>query len=118
MTVNFQSIYPSFLKKTIIYSYFLSLTTWQFLFVCFWSVHLFLLLSRLKFYILSVIKSTNNNILLRFLIQFMHLFTIPDFAKSVRIRSLSGPYLPAFVLNTERYGVPLRIQSECGKIRT
>ena len=30
----------------------------------------------------------------------------------------SGPYFPAFGLNTERYGVSLRIQSECGKIRT
>ena len=40
--------------------------------------------------------------------------------KSVRIRSFSGPYYCAFGLNTlpfgltmERYGVPLRIQSEC-----
>ena len=31
---------------------------------------------------------------------------------------ISGPYFPAFVQNTERYFVPLRIQSECGKIRT
>ena len=38
--------------------------------------------------------------------------------KSVRIRSYSGPHFPAFELNTERYGVSLRIQSECGKIRT
>ena len=30
----------------------------------------------------------------------------------------SGPYFPAFGLNTERYGVSLCIQSECGKIRT
>ena len=30
----------------------------------------------------------------------------------------SGPYFPAFGLNTERYSVSLRIQSECGKIRT
>ena len=38
----------------------------------------------------------------------------------------SSPYFPAFGLNmersfglnTERYGVSLRIQSECGKIRT
>ena len=32
--------------------------------------------------------------------------------KSVRIRSYSGPYFPAFGLNT------LLIQSECGKMRT
>ena len=38
--------------------------------------------------------------------------------KGVRIRSYSGPYFPAFGLNTERYSVSLRIQSECGKIRT
>ena len=38
--------------------------------------------------------------------------------KRVRIRSYSGPYFPAFGLNTERYRVSLRIQSECGKIRT
>ena len=31
--------------------------------------------------------------------------------RSVRIRSYSGPYFPAFGLNTERYGVSLRIQS-------
>ena len=38
--------------------------------------------------------------------------------KSVRIRSYSGPYFPAFGLITERYFVSLRIQSECGKMRT
>ena len=40
------------------------------------------------------------------------------YVKSVRIRSYSGPYFPAFALNTERYGVSLCIQSECGKMRT
>ena len=38
--------------------------------------------------------------------------------KSIRIQSYFGPYFPAFGLNTERYEVSLRIQSECGKIRT
>ena len=38
--------------------------------------------------------------------------------KSLRIRSFSCLYFPAFGLNTERYGVSLRIQSECGKIWT
>ena len=38
--------------------------------------------------------------------------------KSVHIRSYSGPHFPAFRLNTERYSVSLRIQSECGKMRT
>ena len=37
--------------------------------------------------------------------------------KSARIRSYFGQYFPAFGLNTERYHVSLRIQSECGKIR-
>ena len=36
---------------------------------------------------------------------------------SVRIRSFSGPYFPVFRLNTERYGVSLRSQFECGKIQ-
>ena len=35
-----------------------------------------------------------------------------------RIRRFSGPYISAFGLNTERHSVFLRIQSECGKIRT
>ena len=38
--------------------------------------------------------------------------------KSVRISSFSGLYFPAFGLNTERCGVSLRFQPECGKIRT
>ena len=38
--------------------------------------------------------------------------------KSVPIWCFSGPYFPAFGLNTERDGVFLFIQSECGKIRT
>ena len=40
------------------------------------------------------------------------------FVKSVPIRSFSGPYFPVFGLNAERYGVSLRIQSKCGKMRT
>ena len=36
--------------------------------------------------------------------------------KSVRIRSFSGPYFPAFWLNRERYGVSLCIQSKCREI--
>ena len=38
--------------------------------------------------------------------------------KSVPIRSYSGLRFPTFGLDTERYGVSLRIQSECGKMRT
>ena len=37
--------------------------------------------------------------------------------KGVRNRSYSGPFLPAFGLNTERCSVSLRIKSECGRIR-
>ena len=36
----------------------------------------------------------------------------------VRIWSYSDPYFPSFGLSSERDGVSLRIQSECGKIRT
>ena len=38
--------------------------------------------------------------------------------KNVHIRNYSGPYFPAFGLNTERYFASLRIQFECGKIQT
>ena len=38
--------------------------------------------------------------------------------KSVRIRSFSGPYFPAFGLNTGRYEASLRIRCWCGKIGT
>ena len=38
--------------------------------------------------------------------------------KSVYIRSYSSLHFPAFGLNTERYSVSPRMQSECGKIRT
>ena len=38
--------------------------------------------------------------------------------KSVRIWSFSGPYFPAFTLNTERCSLSLRTQSNFGKIRT
>ena len=37
--------------------------------------------------------------------------------KSVRIRSFSGQYFSAFMLNTGRYSVSLRIESECEKIQ-
>ena len=38
--------------------------------------------------------------------------------KSVHILRFSGPYFPAFGRKTERYGLSLRIQFECEKIRT
>ena len=43
---------------------------------------------------------------------------VAHWVKSGRIRSYSGPHFPVFGLNTERYLVSLRTQSECGKIRT
>ena len=45
---------------------------------------------------------------------------ISDFhcVKSVCIWSYSGPYFTTFGLNTERYGVSLRIQSKSGKMQT
>ena len=57
-------------------------------------------------------------VVLVFLLGFLFLFGF-HCAKDVPIRSYSGPYIPAFALNTERYRVvSLRIQSECGKIQT
>ena len=38
--------------------------------------------------------------------------------KVSKYRVFSGPYFPVFGLNTEIYGVNLRIQSKYGKIRT
>ena len=43
---------------------------------------------------------------------------VPHCVKSVQIQRFSGSYFPTFGLNTEIYTVFLRIQSECGKIRT
>ena len=34
------------------------------------------------------------------------------------LEEISGPYFPVFGKNMEIYGVNLRIQSECSKIRT
>ena len=38
--------------------------------------------------------------------------------ESVRIRSYSGPYFPAFGQDTDRYSPSLHIQSKCRKMRT
>ena len=38
--------------------------------------------------------------------------------KSVRIRIYSGPHFPHFGLNTEKYSVSLRVQSEWEKMQT
>ena len=51
-------------------------------------------------------------------IPFLHNFSGKHCAKSVLIRSYSGQDFHSFGLNTGRYSVSLRIQSECGKMRT
>ena len=38
--------------------------------------------------------------------------------KRVKYGVFYGPYFPTFELNMEKYSVSLRIQFECGKIRT
>ena len=48
---------------------------------------------------------------------FVSLIYLLHCVKRVRIRSYSRFYFPAFGLNTERYSVSLRIESECVKIR-
>ena len=51
-------------------------------------------------------------------ILFERLFKAFACVKIARTCSFSGPYSPSFGLNTEIYRVIVRIQSECGKIRT
>ena len=46
------------------------------------------------------------------------MFIHQHFVKRARIRSFSGPWFPVFELKSKIYSVNLRIQSECGKIRT
>ena len=43
---------------------------------------------------------------------------VHHYIKSFGIGNFFGPYFPAFGLNSARYSVSVRIQSECGKIRT
>ena len=47
-----------------------------------------------------------------------NLFAIKHCVKSACIWSYSGPHFLVFGLNTERYGVSVRIQSQCGKMWT
>ena len=49
---------------------------------------------------------------------FLFLSILKHCVKSVQNGVYSGPYFPAFGLNTKIYAVNLRIQSKCGKIRT
>ena len=60
-------------------------------------------------------------ILLRFSLQILNdriLKTNSYCKKGIRVGSFSGPYFPAFGLNTEKYRISLRIKSQCSKIRT
>ena len=60
-------------------------------------------------------------ILLRFSLQILNdriLKTNNCCVKGIRVWSFSGPYFPAFGLNTEKYRISLRIKSQCRKIRT
>ena len=47
-----------------------------------------------------------------------HMVQVSTAWKMTKHGVISGPYFPAFGLNTERYFVSLRIQSACGEIRT
>ena len=59
-----------------------------------------------------------HNYFIKFLRFVTFFLNLKHCLKSVRYRSFCGSYFPAVRLNTQRYGVPLRAQSECGKIRT
>ena len=45
------------------------------------------------------------------------ILSVTKYVKSIRF-GISGPYFPAFGLNTKIYRVNLRIQPKCGKMRT
>ena len=58
--------------------------------------------------------------LIKIFLMYIKTFHWPNYMhcmKSVRIRSCSGPHFPAVGLNTEKYSVSLRIQSECGEMQ-
>ena len=88
-------------------------------------INIFSLLLYLLFFLLLLWLRTYSLIFIWFFFfmfsLFLFSFCFPTewhCVKSVRIRIFSGPHFRAFGLNTERYGVSLRIQSECGKMRT
>ena len=72
---------------------------------------------RISWYSVRMRKNTdqNNPYSDLFWTRMSRMWTNTD--RNVRIRSYSGPYFPAFGLNTERYKVR-SIRSEYGKIRT
>ena len=72
----------------------------------------------------NIVEGLQNSLLLEQVIGIQIIQTLQtrkysySCVKSVHASSYSGPYFPAFGLNTERYGVSLRIQSKCAKLRT
>ena len=44
--------------------------------------------------------------------------TLPTLPKKCPYSEYSGQYFPAFGLNTKRYGISLRMQCECWKMRS
>ena len=84
-----------------------------------WHILLSELLEKMLFFFhLSCVLTRTTNIYESDGIANRTIVTLFHYVKSVRIRSNSGLYFPAFGLNTERYPVSLRIQTERGKIRT
>ena len=62
-----------------------------------------------------------ENVFIQKNIDHIHNYVQKSFSTAWKVskyRVFSGPYFPAFGLNTEIYLVNLRIQSKCGKIRT
>ena len=55
---------------------------------------------------------------LRIFLEYKYIFSISTAWKVSKYRVFSGLYFSTLELNTDRCEVPLRIQSECGKIRT
>ena len=71
-------------------------------------------------YVYSIIKNVllaigKNNELMK---SWSQKLALCHCVESVLIRSYSGPHFSAFGLNTQKYSISLRIQSECGKMRT
>ena len=69
--------------------------------------------------VFSIIHSRSAKIIIGALSKLWHWLNsnVSHCVKSVRIRSYSVPCFSAFGLNTERYGVSLRIHSKCGKMQ-
>ena len=75
----------------------------------------------------KIIRKWKNNLFFIFQVIFLEVYIFKDVTffsrlvhcvKSARIRSFSAPYFPVSRLNTEKYSISLRNQSEWGKIRT